>query len=231
MGSGAGGGGGKCRERHAAHSPTARALLMAQGRRVEGLPCLPFARPDPPPTALSLHNCNTRQAGTHAGVFLPCRAPPPPGPGDLRCSERAWKLARLSMPTRIRNHSDIAHRIDSHVQTALRGHSLLTAANPTAYEAISAIPALHPVSHITLPLVAMPQQALVGCHTGQSHHLHASARRHPRFILLAACCEKTLAIYRLHNIFRICPPTDLAHQLHFPDRASLPNPIPIPRRI
>lgn len=60
---------------------------------------------------------------------------------------------------------------------------------------------------------------LLASNHSQSCLMHTTARRDPRFSLLAACCERTLAISCMYNIFRICPATDWARLLHFPDTA------------
>jgi hypothetical protein len=102
----------------------------------------------------------------------------------------------------------------------LAPNHLLTAAQSRGLYAQSECckPALHPVINITLPPIAVPQQqALAGLNPNQSCLMHITARRHPRFSLLDACCEETLAISCMHNIFPICPATDWARLLHFPE--------------
>ena len=156
------------------------------------------------------------------------------GPGDLRCSELgSWlpvepvepgELLTARRNTTIIILDNITH---PHMRTSrppCAQLAILTAAQPHGLYGRSECckPALRPVIHITLPPIAVPQQqALVGLRPSQSILAHATARRHPRFSLLAACCEETLAISRMHNIFRICPATDWARLLHSSDTAPV----------
>jgi hypothetical protein len=53
--------------------------------------------------------------------------------------------------------------------------------------------------------------------TPHAHHCSATSP-------VDAYCNKTFAICSLHNIFRICLPTDWARLFHFPDSPPLSNP-------
>jgi hypothetical protein len=95
---------------------------------------------------------------------------------EIRAAGRqlgSW-LARLRLPTRNATRNITNRTAPSAMpRPPYYAHTVLTAANPTAYNATPATAALHPASHITLLLpIAMPQQALVGLHTDQSHHMH-----------------------------------------------------------
>jgi len=189
--------------------------------------------------ALSLHPSRCDPTDRHRAApwrllrsCLPPRAWP--GPGDLRCSRLGrWlplsPVSLVSPLTAIRNNTIINNNI-SHPPTRTGRHIHTCTSRPPCTHVLTAAQShglqayMQEANAANLPCVlsfiSHCLQALAGLHPNQSCLMHTTARRHPRFSLLAACCEETLAISCMHNIFRICPATDRARLLHSADTAS-----------